>query len=50
MTSTTGSARRSSQAAVPAAAQTSRVRWLAAAVLITGALMGLIDTRTQRIR
>jgi MFS family permease len=43
MTSTTGSARRSSQAATPAAAQTSRVRWLAAAVLITGALMDLID-------
>jgi MFS family permease len=40
MTSTTGGARRSTRAA---AAQTPRLRWLAAAVLITGALMDLID-------
>jgi EmrB/QacA subfamily drug resistance transporter len=44
MTSTTGGASRSSTRVVAAAgAQTSRVRWLAAAVLITGALMDLID-------
>ena len=43
MTSTTGGARHSAQAAAPAAARTSRVRWLAAAVLITGVLMDLID-------
>jgi len=43
MTSTTGGARHSTPVAPPVAAQTSRVRWLAAAVLITGALMDLID-------
>jgi MFS family permease len=43
MTSTTEGARRSGGAVAPAAAQTSRARWLAAAVLITGALMDLID-------
>jgi EmrB/QacA subfamily drug resistance transporter len=44
MTSTTGGASHSTPVAPPAAAaHTSRVRWLAAAVLITGALMDLID-------
>jgi MFS family permease len=43
MTSTTGGARHNTQAAAPAAARPARVRWLAAAVLITGALMDLID-------
>lgn len=42
MTSTTGDARRIQSAAL-AAARTARVRWLAAAVLISGALMDLID-------
>jgi EmrB/QacA subfamily drug resistance transporter len=43
MTSTTGGVSRSTQALAAAAVQTSRARWLAAAVLITGALMDLID-------
>ncbi len=43
MTSTTGGAGRSKRAQTPAIAQAARARWLAAAVLITGALMDLID-------
>jgi EmrB/QacA subfamily drug resistance transporter len=43
MTSTTRGARRSRPAQAPAMAWAVRARWLAAAVLITGALMDLID-------
>jgi EmrB/QacA subfamily drug resistance transporter len=43
MTTRTGGGSRGAQATASAAARASRVRWLAAGVLVTGALMDLID-------